>query len=355
MAAIVSIGAGLGQFPLIRAAYELGFDVIVVDREPASECLPFIKESIIISTFDTEGVLIGLEKLSKYFDIKGVLARTSGPAISTAARVAEYLAVSGVPVEFAKASVAKSVLRTEARAVSIDTPVGECLQSLARPAFSTPWIVKPDAPLVGKENVYRVNDQQAFEVAFAAACSESQNDAVEVESFIDGVDIGYMLLMSEGQIKLDLLYDEFVAFNADRACGLGVGGPSVFSGTRIEEQIRIAAGALLSRWQVTGGFAFFSFRVNKTGVFLYEANPGLCGDAIADKLLPAIWPGFDAFRAEVLAVTGGIVGIPETAPEPYVVLKGEVMQSGNAEDNLNLLRPLAGGNEIVKKTHRLLS
>lgn len=355
MAAIVSIGAGPGQLPLIRAAHELGFDVIAVDRDPTPECLPFITESVINSTFDSDGVLSALGKISKRFDIKGVLARTSGPAILTAARVAEYLDVPGVPVNFAEASVAKSVLREEAEVESLNIPMGECSQSSVRPAFSPPWIIKPDAPLVGKKNVYRVDDLQTFEAAFNAACSESQNDTVEIESFIDGADVGYMALMSGGTVKFDLLYDEFVAFHDDHACGLGVGGPSVFSGTSIEEQARSAAKTLLSRWRVTVGFAFFSFRVNKDGIFLYEANPGLCGDAIADKLLPAIWPGFDVFRAEVLAMTGGVVEVPAIAPEPYVVLKGEVMQSGDAKDNLNLLSPFAGGNEIIEKTCSLLS
>lgn len=355
MAAIISIGAGPGQLPLIRAAHELGFEVIAVDRKPAAECLPFVSESIINSTFDADGVLAGLENISKQFDIKGVLARTSGPAILTAARVAEYLNVPGVPVIFAEASVAKSVLREEAAAEHLSTPMGECTQSFIKPVFSPPWVVKPDAPLVGKKNVYRVNDLQAFGKSFAAACSESQNDAVEVEAFIDGVDVGYTVLLSEGKIVFDLLYDEFVVFNDDRACGLGIGGPSVFSGTLIEEQAHSIARTLLARWQSTGGFAFFSFRVNKNGVFLYEANPGLCGDAIADKLLPSIWPGFDAFRAEVLTVTGGKVEVPQTVAKPFVVLKGELMQSGSAEDNLNLLSSFAGGNEIIEKTRLLLS
>lgn len=355
MTAIVSIGAGPGQFPLIRAAYELGFDVIAVDREPAEECLPFISQSIINSTFDIDGVLDVLEKRPKRFDIKAVLARTSGPAIMTAARVSEHLNVSGVPVAFAEAAVAKSILRKEAAAEGITTPLGECCVLSVRPGFSPPWIIKPDAPLVGKKNVYLAKGVQEFEMAFDAALSESQNSAVEVEAFIDGVDVGYMAIMSEGKIKLDLLYDEFVAFNDDRACGLGVGSPSVFSGTRIEEQARIAAKKLLSRWQFIGGFVFFSFRVNKSGVFLYEVNPGLCGDAIADKLLPAIWPGFDAFRTEVLAVTGRPVEVPDAIPEPYVVLNNELAQSGNAEDNLSLLSSLPGGNEIVEKTRQLLS
>ena len=102
MAAIISIGAGLGQLPLIQAAHELGFEVIAVDRKPAAECLPFVSESIINSTYDADGVLAGLENISKQFDIKGVLARTSGPAILTAARVAKYLNVPGVPVIFAE-------------------------------------------------------------------------------------------------------------------------------------------------------------------------------------------------------------------------------------------------------------
>lgn len=355
MAAIVSIGAGPGQLPLILAAYELGFDVIAVDRNPASGCVPFIKESIIKSTFEIDGVLDGLEKRLNHFDIKAVLSRTSGPALITAARVAEHLDVPGVPVAFAEAAFAKSMLINDAAAEGISTPLGICCVSSVSPRFSLPWVIKPDAPLVGKKNVYLANDMQAFEVAFDAALSESQNMAVEVEEFLDGVDVGYMAVMIEGKVKFDLLYDEFVSFNDNRACGLGVGSPSIFSGTHIEEQARFVAKKLLSRWKVIGGFSFFSFRLTKNGIFLYEANPGLCGDAIADKLLPTTWPGFDAFRTEVLAVTGEAIEFPETDPQPCVVFNNEVAQCGAVEEKLNLLSGFPGGNEIIEKTRRLLS
>ena len=48
------------------------------------------------------------------------------------------------------------------------------------------------------------------------------------------------------------------------------------------------------------GFIFFSFRLNdQNESILYEVNSGLCGDGIADKLLPAIFPNHNFFEIEI--------------------------------------------------------
>ena len=353
MTAIVSIGAGPGQYPLIAAAHDAGLDVIAIDRAPADICRPFITQAVFHSTFDTEGVIGALADLRGQYPVQAVLARTSGPAVLTAARVADYFGVPGVPLALAQASVSKWELKRQAEEAGIPTPAGESLARAVMPASPLPLMVKPDMPMTGKQNVYRIHDASFFAAAFAAASAESQNDRVTVETFIDGVDVGYMVLLHHGRVVLDLLYDEFVAFDDGRARALGIGGPSLFSGGPVESQVRSAARSLLSRWQFAAGFAFFSFRVNEEGVFLYEANPGLCGDAIADAMLPALWPGFDPFRAEVQAMTGVEPGIPAATPVPVLVQDGEAHVTASPAENLQRLSSLAGGKAIAGQTQRI--
>ena len=60
------------------------------------------------------------------------------------------------------------------------------------------------------------------------------------------------------------------------------------------------------------GFVFFCFRVNELKSFkLYEINPGLCGDKIADELLPKLWPNYSFFEADVHLCVGNLPKFPE--------------------------------------------
>ncbi len=355
MAAVLSIGAGGGQLPLIRAAHGLGYQVVAVDRSPSAEARTLLAETILVSTYDSETVLAQLAALKQRFDFRAVLTRSSGPALLTAARVAESLGLAGIPASFAQAAVYKSALRAQAELLGIATPAGVCLSDASLPGFPLPWVVKPDMPLVGKQNVYKVDDAASFRQAYVAARAESYNDTVEVEAYIAGLDLGYMAMIQQGQIKFGLLYDEFAAFQHGKVQGLGVAGPSVFENTSIASRCHAVAQRLITHWHYQAGFAFFSFRLTEQGeLLLYEVNPGLCGDAIADQLLPAIWPGFNAFVSEVKLATAVAPELPAQPPQPHLVIGGELIKAGSREEYLSTLSRVEGGAEIAALAHQVL-
>lgn len=347
--AVISIGAGAAQRPLIEAAQSLGYMVVGVDRAGSADCVASLDHHVQLSTYDPDPVIEAVRALHRDVEIVAVLARTSGPALATAARVAEALAVPGFPVAFADAAVEKSVLRYEAAQVGVLTPQGLVLDTCVLPSFDGPWVVKPDAPVVGKMNVHLVQEASGFEAAFAAAQSESLNQLVAVERFIPGADVGYMAVMDQGRVAIDFFYDEFVAFPHNRAVGLGVGGPSMFCTTRIEAQIRTAAAGLLQRWRMQAGFAFFSFRVDaQGGVFLYEVNPGLCGDGIADQLLSRVWLGFDPFAVEVAAVCGRGLDVHVPTSQGWCILSGEPHRFDDVMGELALLAEAPDGQRVAQ-------
>jgi len=353
--AVLSIGAGSGQLPLLRAAHDLGYQVVAVDRSPSAEARALLAEAILVSTYDSDTVLAQLASLEERFDFRAVLARSSGPALLTAARVAESLGLAGIPISFAQAAVYKSALRTQAEQLGIAAPAGVCLSDDSLPHLSLPWVVKPDMPLVGKQNVYKVDDEASFSQAYAAARAESYNDAVEIESYVAGLDLGYMAMVQQGQIKFGLLYDEFAAFQDGKVQGLGVAGPSVFADTAIASRCHAVAESLVTHWHYQAGFAFFSFRLTEQGeLLLYEVNPGLCGDAIADQLLPALWPGFDAFDSEVKLATAVAPEFPAQAAQPHLVVGGELIKAASREEYLSTLSEVEGGAEIAALANQFL-
>jgi len=346
----ISIGTGKGQLKLIQAAHERGFWVVGVDRERAEDCAPFLREQILLSTYQTEEVVKAVLKIKDNYDFIGVLARTSGPALLTAAHVADALGIEGVSKTFGECSVSKSALREDAASIGISTPKGFKTSECVDPPFDLPWVVKPDAPLVGKKNVYAISNRSEYAEAFSAASQESYNGLVEVEELIEGIDVGYMAVLSDGKVMFDLLYDEYVSFPNGRAEGIGVGGPSIFVGSNVETRIKDCSEHLLKKWTFTAGFAFFSFRVCDEGqVYLYEANPGLCGDNIADQLLPCIWPGFDPFETEVLAVGGKVLTVPGQPSGLHLVLGGATVSVDSEDDRLKALSNHPNGAALVDR------
>ena len=320
---LLSIGAGTGQRPLIQAARRLGFDVVAFDRNASPAALDLLTEHVPCSTYDSDGVLSRLDGLKAKFEIVGVLARTSGPAVLTAAKVAEALELPGISPGLAQASVHKSVLRADALKANVNIAVGAVLSACKLPDFALPWIVKPEAPVVGKQNVRRLDRAEGFAEAFQAAKDESLSDQVIVERAIPGQDVGYMALRQNGQTVVELLYDEYVDFDPQtyQAQGLGIGAPSVIADQPAGLTVLQNGRTMLDHWGHDNGFAFCSFRVDEAGdVYLYEANPGLCGDDIADRLLPALWSGFDPFALDVQVALGQNVAPIEAPPQPAKIM-----------------------------------
>lgn len=346
--AILSIAAGTVQKPLLKAAHDLGLAVIAVDRSPLQACRPYLTHAIVQSSHDPDLLIEALVPLRKIYDFQGVVARTSGPPVVTAARAADFLGVDGIPHALAEASLDKTVLRQQAMALGLATPGGQCLTTGGLPDGAGPWIVKPAVPKYGKKNVYRVTDESSFLAAFRAARSESLNDQVECQTVVPGADVTAMALLVQGRLHTFALMDEYVGFPDGQAKGLGVGAPSVFSGTALEADIRNRVERLIAHWGVRAGFVFFSFRLGGDGVpSLYEVNPGLCGDAIADKILPHAYPGFDPFKTDVLAMLNR--DVPPIGPlsHPCVVLGGERYPTNGADENLTRLKSFPDGKPVA--------
>lgn len=309
--AILSIGAGRQQMPLLRAARAEGVAVVAVDRAPGPEALAVLDHAVVLSTYEAEAVAQEVVALRDRFDFAGVVARTSGPPLMTAARAAQALGIDGVPLALAEAAVRKSEARSQAVALGLAVPRSRTCWEMPVLDSGCAWVLKPDVPVFGKRNVCLVPVGGDAAAAFAAAAGESTDHAVEIQEYVPGIDVGLGVLMAENRVVWSFLYDELVAVRDGRFSGLAVSGPSVVEGTATAKTIRDGAERLLLRWGVRRGFLFFSFRVADDGrALLYEVNPDLGGDALADGLLPALWPDFDPFLADIRAVTGGMVSSP---------------------------------------------
>jgi hypothetical protein len=303
---LISVGTGKNQLPLIRCAKEMGYNVVGLDKNPnKSEVDDYLQ----ISTYEYTEAYKKVLDLPYKSDLKGIFARVSGPAVTMQSFLAERLMLPSTNAKIAEMSVSKCVLREEAVNRKVETILGKSVSTVSSLEPIYPVVVKPNQSLFGKENVYLANNFDELNQGFTKAVTESYDNKVEVQDFIPGEDICFLCVFHLGKIIWYFPYQEHVEMKEGKFSGKGISGPLI--NFQSENKILNSIERQTFNLCITG-FVFFCFRMDNQNCFkLYELNPGLCGDKIADELLPEIWPGFDFFRADIELCVGNLPNFPD--------------------------------------------
>ena len=315
---VVSVGTGDNQLPLIRKAKELGYKVIGLDKKPKIE---EVDEYFQISTYDYVEAYSAISKFMDVKSIRGVVARVSGPAVRTQSFLADNLSLPSTGSKIAEMSFSKSVLRQESVKSGVETINGKSFSKglLMEPHY--PSVVKPNQPLFGKKNVYLVNNRMEFELAVQKAAQESFDDQVEIQDYVYGDDIGFLCAFHFGKIIWQFAYQEHVVVQKGQFMGRAVSAPVK---KLMLDSIILEAIAKITKNLNISGFVFFCFRMSDMKSFkLYEINPGLCGDKIADEMLPKLWPNYNFFEADIQLSVGKVPNLPDKSSlkkEHYIEL-----------------------------------
>lgn len=319
--AVVTIGAGRSQLPLILSARRMGFQVVAVDREPGAPGFGHADAGVTTSTHDTSGVVRELRELRGQYDFRGVLARTTAPeALSTAAAVSEELGVAGLTPELIRVSTEKSMLREFGVLNGLPVPRGARVgpEGIAAAEIHLPAIIKPDITRVGKAGVRLCTEPASTAAYVNDAAKASANGCAEVEGYVEGIDSSCLCVVREGRALVVTWWDELVGIDSkDQVVALGVSVPSVIDGTRAQREAERAAAGLAGCFPTVEALLILSLRVTMNGApHIIEVHSDLGGDLIADVLLPAANPGFDFFELAVQVATGSIKGAERVGFEP---------------------------------------
>jgi len=305
---ILCIGTGQSQLPLINAAKKFNFKILGIDQSPNFN---IVDEGITISTYNSKEVVNNLKKFHKSKTFDAVIARVSGPAIYTAACCSEYLNLPGYSMKLCELSISKSKLRKYCNEHQIPTIEGKSYETIPKWKNGSDLIIKPDEPIKGKENVYRIKSASFFEYAFNKASEESLNNKVECQKYLRGRDIGIVIASSKGKLLWYEFYEEFVDDTHKQIRGKGH-QIDVFNLSEKSMKEMIVSSLKILEHQNSTGFFFFSFRYEEGCTpLLYEFNPGLCGDNIANKIFPEKWPNFNFFEIDINLMRGEIPFFPK--------------------------------------------
>lgn len=293
--AVVCIAAGPQQLPVVRAARSLGRAVIGVDRDPGAPALVACAGRIAASTHDGEAVVRGLSSWTARYRFCGVIVRSAGPPVVTAAEVSAALGLPGVSPGAARTIVDKERLLAACRTAGLPAPAvrsGATLAEISPETLTLPCIVKPALGLVGKRAIRWVEDRDRLGPAFAAARAASLTGRVNVEAWVPGQDVGLVAAVRDGVLHPVTLIDEWNELDESGAIRpRGVSAPSRFSGRPEEARVLALARRLIAHFELRTTAFMMACRLLPGGEpVLTEIHLDLGGDRILDDLLPASSP-----------------------------------------------------------------
>lgn len=331
---IICLGAGKAQMPIIETAKKLNYFIIGIDQNRESIGFKIVNKKVIISTYDSKAVVAELIKLKdKYnYNYIGVIARTSGPALYTAAEISETFGLSGLTAEVVTLATEKSTLRNFCRQNNLPAPKGIKveLNNFIKTDCNLPVIVKPDLPIIGKKAVKLITDSDKLGQAVQFASEASYNGMVEIEEFIEGFDIGCLFRINKNTSSIIAYWDEMVGIKKNwEIIGCGVSVPSVIKGTTIENKVKIIVEKFTkSLSSKIEAILILAFRIDLNGdPNIIELHADLGGDLIADDLFPASDPSYNYFESCISIATNSSNDLSVPSFQPTALLYDDIFKN----------------------------
>ncbi len=325
--AVICLAAGKSQLVVIRKAKELGLSVIAVDRNPAAPGFQLADERIIASTYEAAPILSELSRFMNGYEIVGVVNRSSGPPVVTAADLSENLGLPGTAPEIARRVIDKERLKEVFRDSSVRVPRGQSISGLAElsePQVEFPCVVRPALSLIGKSGVRLVAERETLPQAIQQAREVSFNGRVMVEEFICGYNLSLYGFVQNGELQPLVLIDELNGSSpVGDVKGVGMVVPSRFRHSEESRRIEAAARHAVARLGIGTSVCYLSFRCPTGGEpTLIEMHLDMGADLLLDELLPAS-TGFDFFTYFIRGLTGQRLNPAAFNPKPVALLYGD--------------------------------
>ncbi len=323
--AIICLAAGREQRIVIKKAKEMGFKVIAVDRDPQASGFRLADEKIVLSTYEAKPIIERIRRLKKY-KIKGIVNRSSGPPVVTAAKISAAFGLPGLRPPVAEGIVYKSRLNNACAKKGINVPACQAVKNFSELKLNRlkfPLIVKPSLSLVGKSGVRLVNDARQLKISFQKSKEASFDGWVNVEEHVPGNDLCLMAMVYNRKFIPVVLLDEFNRQDQGRKIyGAGFALPSIFTGTALEKKILNMAADITKKLKLDTTVFLMSCRCVSAGEpYLIEIHLDLGGDLILDYLLPSS-TDFDFIKYAINILTDNPVTLPRIFFSPAAVLFG---------------------------------
>ncbi len=290
--AVICLAAGPAQLPVIRKARQLGLAVVGVDRDPRAPGLALCDEAVVASTHQPEAILPALENLASRYAWLGVINRSSGPPVITAAVIGRALGLDGPHPQAARTLTDKAALMAACHQHGIAAPwcfPVRRLEDVPTGQLTFPCVVKPAMSAVGKSGVTVVPEAAGLAVAFERARQAAISDRVNLEEYLPGRDFSLTVAVIGQEAHLLLTRDELTRVRPDGSIRFdGVAVPSIFDGGPEAAAALDLARQLARAMELNRAVMNLSCRCEPGGrPRVVEVHLDLGGDLFFEKLLPA--------------------------------------------------------------------
>ena len=209
--AVICLAAGKSQLPVIAKAKSLGYTIVAIDQNKDAPGFEHADHKIFQSTYDADQIIIELDKLGNKLKWVGVINRSSGPPVISAAKICKHFNLPGVPVESAQSLVNKDQMRTACLKRNIPIPnykiyeVDDC-NSLSIDLL--PVVAKPALSLIGKSGVSVIRSKDKIGPSIKYATENTINNKILLEEFLQGPDFSLISFVNDGQLFPICLLEE---------------------------------------------------------------------------------------------------------------------------------------------------
>jgi len=209
--AMICLGAGSSQISVIAKAKSLGYTVVAIDQNREAHGFKHADFKIYQSTYDADIIIKELETLKDKFKWIGVLNRSSGPPVITAAKICKHFNLPGVPIDSARKLVNKDKMRTACRKQNIPSvkyKIYDIDKCNTIEIDKLPVVTKPALSLIGKSGVSVVRSKNKIKLSIKYAIKNTINKKILIEEFLNGPDLSFISFVNQGQLFPICLLEE---------------------------------------------------------------------------------------------------------------------------------------------------
>ena len=331
--AFVSLGAGFYQLPLIREAKKLGFKVICIDMDSNAAGMSLADLKIQESIENYNEIENKINELFLEGRIRGVLSRSFGNAVKTAALLSQKIGVKLFPAERSDEIFDKKKMKLAFKEMGLPSPSTVVFKRNKIP-FPYPFVLKPVSGHA-KSDCRLIADESALKTYLKTVGDEAELIA---ENFIEGDEIVAVGLVHKGKFFLAEITDKEKT------------DPPYFVDIK-----HIAPSKYTHRWKEIESIGqkiadYYSIRKSplvmefiftpKEEIFIIEAVPEFGGEFLCDYLIPER-SGYNIFKNMIASCSGKGFVPPDFKKNKtavcvnYIVSKSGTIESFNPPSDKN--------------------
>lgn len=307
----LSLGAGHNQLSLIKAAHDLGYKVIAVDKNAKAPGFSQANLHIYCSILKPKKILQNLQKnIEIYGELKGIGCRSFGRANYSAAIIAKNLSIPGPAPDNLNLFHNKAHFKQLMHKLNIPTAPSCILNKKSKNSkkFKQNW--HKNLPLIARPVVghakqgIKLLEKEEDMVLFLK--NNSLKNEFLLDKYIKGKEINIIGLVCDGIFTLVCATEKHVIHHSSQFIELEHRYPINIK-TKTKQKICAYIQKICDYTDIKNSPFVAEFIINennpKDNIYIIECSPESGGEYLADYLIP-VTTGIDYFQELVKICTG---------------------------------------------------